>query len=409
MRMQARYLVGAARLELPGLTAEQAYQQAQRLNAGPYGQRLRFVVLAGELAGSAEALDVLARLEPTEDAHARVASLLHRLYAGYEKGQTTPALSEAEQEELTERLGWFGELALAPEGGDADARRRALAPARRTVFVALTATVVLLAGLAVGGFLLTLLALLASAGRLRGGLLPGTGHGGIYAETFALYLLVYLAFGWLLRFVPRGEWDLSLNIVAMFGSLIVLAWPRLGGVPWPEIRRDIGLHGGDRPGVEMLVGLGTYVCAIPAALAGLLVTLALMRLQQRLGAAGAPSHPIVNVALSDNPWVWLQVFLVACVAAPVVEEVMFRGVLYRHLREASGSWRPGWSVAGSAAATGFVFAVIHPQGWLGVPVLMGLAVVFALAREWRRTLLPATVAHGLNNGLATLLLLTTAG
>jgi membrane protease YdiL (CAAX protease family) len=47
----------------------------------------------------------------------------------------------------------------------------------------------------------------------------------------------------------------------------------------------------------------------------------------------------------------------------------------------------------------FIFAVIHPQGILFVPVLMSLAFGFALAREWRDSLIPGMVAHGLSNGL----------
>jgi membrane protease YdiL (CAAX protease family) len=58
----------------------------------------------------------------------------------------------------------------------------------------------------------------------------------------------------------------------------------------------------------------------------------------------------------------------------------------------------------AAVITSFVFAVIHPQGLLGVPVLMALALAFNLAREWRGTLVPAMVAHGINNGAVTLLL-----
>ena len=55
-----------------------------------------------------------------------------------------------------------------------------------------------------------------------------------------------------------------------------------------------------------------------------------------------------------------------------------------------------------------VIAVIHPQGWLGVPPLMGLALVFALAREWRGSLLPPMIAHGINNGVSMTLLLVMA-
>jgi membrane protease YdiL (CAAX protease family) len=92
------------------------------------------------------------------------------------------------------------------------------------------------------------------------------------------------------------------------------------------------------------------------------------------------------------------------VVAPVVEETMFRGVLYRHLRGASSRLRPALSVIVSALVVSFLFAVIHPQGFLGVPPLMALALAFTLVREWRGTLLPPMIAHAVNNGVATLML-----
>jgi hypothetical protein len=94
------------------------------------------------------------------------------------------------------------------------------------------------------------------------------------------------------------------------------------------------------------------------------------------------------VALHADGWVWLQLVLVASVAAPVVEETMFRGVFYRHLREATRRFAPALSVLASALVSSLLFAVIHPQGWPGVPLLTGLALAFALAREWRGSLVP---------------------
>jgi membrane protease YdiL (CAAX protease family) len=66
--------------------------------------------------------------------------------------------------------------------------------------------------------------------------------------------------------------------------------------------------------------------------------------------------------------------------------------------------RPAASVLISAVAVSFLFAVIHPQGLLAVPMLMALALAFALMREWRDTLLPPMIAHGINNAVATTLL-----
>jgi membrane protease YdiL (CAAX protease family) len=85
---------------------------------------------------------------------------------------------------------------------------------------------------------------------------------------------------------------------------------------------------------------------------------------------------------------------------------MFRGVLYRHLRDATSSVGYVGSVLASALATSFVFAAIHPQGWIAVPALMSLAMAFTLAREWRGTLLPSMIAHGINNGLLTWILIS---
>jgi membrane protease YdiL (CAAX protease family) len=158
--------------------------------------------------------------------------------------------------------------------------------------------------------------------------------------------------------------------------------------------------------VEVLCGVGTDLCAVPVLAVGLALLAVLTRLRP---GAPAPTHPIIGVALEKGWWVWAQVFVVACVLAPLVEEIMFRGALYRHLREACGRWGRGLSVTVAAAGSGFVFAVIHPQGWLAVPALAGLAVVFALAREWRGTLLPPMIAHGINNGVVTLMLWLVAG
>src|SRR5262249_22074889 len=141
-----RYLVGLAQLQLPGVSAQQLFEQAEpMLRRGDFGQRLRLAVLAGELVGPEEALRHLRALE--EDAAeeeldvpargAELLSLLNKLYSRYEKGELDPdVLTEAQQAEVRRRLGWFGELALAPEDGpDLAARKRALAPARRAAVV----------------------------------------------------------------------------------------------------------------------------------------------------------------------------------------------------------------------------------------------------------------------------------
>jgi membrane protease YdiL (CAAX protease family) len=430
MRMQARYFVGVA--NLPAAGGGQAHDLSRQaetaLNRGGYAQRLRFAVLDGELAGPAEARQRLRALEAARaegkvhpaEAEQELARRLDRLYAGYEHQpdhERTPVLPADEQEDLRQRLGWFGDLALAPPGAaDVAARERGLAPARRTFWgLAGWALAGLFNGL-LGFVLLVVLLVLLAVGRLRlRGLTTGTRHGGVYAETFALYLLAFIGLSYGLSYVPAGDFRLLLGGAAALGSLAVLAWPVLRGVPWRQVRQEIGWTAGRRPALEPLLGVGTYLAALPLVVVGFLITLALKGAQEWVegppdpfGPSGAPGHPITAVVNHPSLLLWAQVVLVASVVAPLVEETMFRGVLYRHLREATGRLGRPLSVLGGALVTSFVFAAIHPQGLLGVPVLMALALAFNLAREWRGTLVPAMVAHGLNNGAVTLLLFLVA-
>lgn len=405
------------------------YAQArQTLDQHTYAERLRFVVLAGELMGPTEARKQLDRLnesyreqvgEPsTEDTE--TAQLLEHLYSLRQRNLSAfAALSQHDREELLERLGWFGALALTPEQeSDFAARAAVLAPAVRTA-IALLILGLCLFGLAFFGLILAVtMGVLWFLKRLPGGLTIGSAHGGIYAETFALYMLLFLGFSVAGHYAIEW-WNIRHGTIALSGaaallSLSALGWPVLRGVSWGQVRRDIGWTAGRRPWLEPLFGVGGYALALSMMPFALIATMIATTLRDQLGGgpsefgpSNAPGHPIVFAVAQGGWWVWLQVFFVACVVAPLVEETMFRGVLYRHLREASSRRRPAVGVLVSALVVSFVFAVIHPQGLLAVPPLMSLAMAFALMREWRVSLLPAMIAHGLNNAVATLLLFLT--
>ena len=77
---------------------------------------------------------------------------------------------------------------------------------------------------------------------------------------------------------------------------------------------------------------------------------------------------------------------------------MFRGVLYRQVRQATSPRGRIVSILLSTLIVSFIFAVVHPQGLLAVPGLMFIAFGLTLAREWRVSLLPGIVEHGLHNG-----------
>jgi membrane protease YdiL (CAAX protease family) len=80
-------------------------------------------------------------------------------------------------------------------------------------------------------------------------------------------------------------------------------------------------------------------------------------------------------------------------------------VLYRHLRDSTVWFRRFASVFLSAGINSLIFAAIHPQGLIGIPVLGTLAFGFSMVREWRDSLVAPMAMHALNNGTMTLLLL----
>jgi membrane protease YdiL (CAAX protease family) len=100
---------------------------------------------------------------------------------------------------------------------------------------------------------------------------------------------------------------------------------------------------------------------------------------------------------------WLVLFVQAAVLAPIIEEFVFRGVLFKVF------WQRTGRVWLSAFVSGYLFAVIHPQFLGGVLPITVLGAILALVYAHTRSLLPCIVIHALNNGLITLLLWGVAG
>jgi membrane protease YdiL (CAAX protease family) len=143
-------------------------------------------------------------------------------------------------------------------------------------------------------------------------------------------------------------------------------------------------------------GVMAAVVMVPAAfLIGILTQMISDRLFPNIAP---PYHPLQGMtATSSSAEIRWALFLAAAVGAPLLEETFFRGALFGALRRRYGFW-PG--LAGSAA----FFAILHPQLPLGFIPIAFLGAVFAALYDWRQSLVPAMVAHALNNGMAFLLL-----
>ena len=144
---------------------------------------------------------------------------------------------------------------------------------------------------------------------------------------------------------------------------------------------------------ELAAGISGYLAGLPLVLVGMVITYLLARI-----TGSDPSHPAEEqTAIASTWWEAIILFTLLTVWAPIVEETFFRGLLYHHLREHTPA-------IVAAIISGFLFAAIHPQGCVAIPVLMALGFNFALIREWRGSIIAPAAAHALHNGMIACLL-----
>lgn len=92
------------------------------------------------------------------------------------------------------------------------------------------------------------------------------------------------------------------------------------------------------------------------------------------------------------PWQYFLAAVLAAVVAPIVEEIYFRGWVFRALWERYGPWA---AYLGSSA----LFAAVHFNVQALLPILaMGLYLAYLYQRTG--SIIPGIVAHACNNALA---------
>ena len=103
--------------------------------------------------------------------------------------------------------------------------------------------------------------------------------------------------------------------------------------------------------------------------------------------------PLVKYALVANP---LAAFLSVVIVGPVVEEILFRGLIY-------GALEKRLRVFGAILVSSFLFALVHLQVVYFIPIFC-LGLVLGWARWKANSLGLPILIHVLNNGVALLLL-----
>ncbi|HEX2096615.1 MAG TPA: type II CAAX endopeptidase family protein [Solirubrobacterales bacterium] len=181
---------------------------------------------------------------------------------------------------------------------------------------------------------------------------------------------------------PVGEEDLSSAasvVLQTFGALAFVVIPlviaTMGRVPWREAVARLGLRGFDTSAVAWMgVSIAAYL-----AFAAVYVAL-----------VGEPDQEDIAEAFGSWPF---QILLIA-VAAPISEEVFFRGMLFGGLRRRMPSLL-------AAAISAVVFGGLHAfTGISAVPPLIAFGLILALLYEKTGSIVPGILLHALNNSVA---------
>lgn len=401
--------------------APQTASPAENLNQGSVEMRLCAVLLQLEIRGPEAAKDLLNAVKETIELRGYVPNETQQRLLGIvaaiidSRAQVefwdSSVIASEDQQFLTKRLGWFGKLGLTPENSaDVTLRDEMKNEAWQGFWGAILVGIGIL-GLGFIGLVMFVVALMLFKNGTWVWQCPrNLSSGTIYLETFAVWLTVFIGFQMALGALPIDpNWALPLNVAVFFFSLIALVWPMWRGRSFGEIRQDIGWIA-PRPVHHFFAGFTSYLAMLPILVLSLIVTVTiagiLTSFSETEELAGAPmpgGHPIVEMVAQGDLWTIGWVFMAAVVGAPIVEETVFRGVLFRHLQDKMSRATTVMAFLFSAFVNSFIFAAIHPQGLVGIPMLMMLAVGFSLSRQWQNSLMPAMLLHAIHNfGLLTI-------
>ncbi|NET42359.1 CPBP family intramembrane glutamic endopeptidase [Okeania sp. SIO2B3] len=176
----------------------------------------------------------------------------------------------------------------------------------------------------------------------------------------------------------QAGYILGSYILFSLGGLLVLYLSLKSFFPLPKGWFKFDLRGG-----WFFWGLGGYFVALP-----MVILISLINQQLWQGQGG--SNPILPIALKGQDGLALALFYItASIAAPVFEEIMFRGFLLPSLTK----YMPVW---GAIVASGFLFAIAHLNISEVLPLAV-LGIILGVVYTRSRNLLSSMLLHSLWN------------
>jgi membrane protease YdiL (CAAX protease family) len=420
----------------PAQPASVANPPTPRSQPAPADTRIRAALLASLVQTPEEVdwrlSDVADNLDPASPLVGDVASI--RAVLASQRTPTavsSPPLDPASIQGLIDRHGWFAKIVLA--GGDPASPVRLAAQRDGQLLVALLSGVGALIVLAVIAGLVMQLIAIVNRRSLRARLIkpdpksewpageeppaitgntlgagPAVGPGivahaaehrtpsSIWLETVCVFFASFLALKGAALGVEHLVGKHAAGWTALLGqwlTALAIGWPLFRGMTVRRWREELGLTRGQGVLREIFAGVGAYLAAVPLYLFLAIVVVLIMLFASLLSGAETPvpeGNKLIDMIGGGSPLQLALLFMLATIWAPLVEECVFRGALYRHLRR-----RAPVVVAGLASA--LVFAVMHGYAVQGLVMVGGLGFAFALMREWRGSLIAPITAHFIHN------------
>ena len=406
-----------------GLASDQNMAQLDGTAIGDPVAQFRTAILAAELAGADEGIErleaVRASLEPTNAEEPGEPDLIETALAGdidtmlafYEAPDSAPI----DFDELETRHGWFAKVASVFDGRNPDLRERIGGGGGLLVALMLGAFALFGLGFLAGAVLLIVGLIMMVSGKLKPRFEPPAPGGSVYLELVAAFVVAFFCIqivGGLVAGALSPANGLRASLGLQWLVLGVIFWPLIRGVSRARWAHDLGLSLPQRgKGLYLLKELGAglivYIASIPVYVAAALVSFLLLMIREGINAAAGgggdpappPSNPILDLVASVDLLTIFMLVSLATVWAPIVEEVVMRGALFRHMRS-----RVAAAVAIPASA--LVFGLLHQYDILLLGPVIALGVVFAFMRHWRGSLIPGIFAHFVHNATVMTLLVS---
>lgn len=152
-----------------------------------------------------------------------------------------------------------------------------------------------------------------------------------------------------------------------------------------------GLRRPDWKRIAIVVGLGILAILLLANLAGVVAEPWLKRTFGEQNPQEAVK--MMLEAKANNPKLLIGLAFLACIVAPICEEILFRGYLYGILKRYSCRFF-------AAIMSGLIFGVIHGSMWSLAPLVV-IGILLAVIYEVSGSLWASIICHSLFNSMST--------